>query len=450
LETWWSKKYQEWRDSQPAETRETLPSDPRSRFFAPQPIPPEILPDRWQAYCDYMVLLLPEAGLRRLDARQLAALVTAASLGIRLIPLDAAAAEHLARAGAGQLRPLTAADLFDEPAADRSASTQGLNLQVGAREAEVPGTGRVPTAGFIILALVFTLLVGPGAFWWCLRRGRRTLLLVLTPLLSAGTCLALLIYHFASEGFDLKGSVQQLVLLDSTHHRAFVWNDLGWYAPFGISSLLLTDEDRFIPPMDVDPDWRYSTRYHGYGYGRQPEQPDLTVDWRPGQLLEGTLAPSRRSHRVIITQVRPLRDRLTVRPVGTGHELINGLPVAVLAAFWQDATGQRWHLAAPLAPGGRALLTRRSDGRSGPDVRLAGPGTLDQIAQQIMARCAFLPASAPPAGTPAAARQMPVICARLAAPLMPVPGPAFTSMDPDSGRCALLVGSLPVESEAGP
>jgi hypothetical protein len=177
---------------------------------------PDELPDRWQAYPTWLVVLLTPLGDSQLTASQRQAIQQWSQLGGQLFVTNEALQNtwRLAGARAQYLSSTSeAVPLFSR------ALTQGESRKNWRGiEHTVPGLETVPVKSFICLAVGFALLVGPLNLWWVRRRNARHLLLITTPLFSFVTCIGLIVITLFSDGIATKRSAVQFTVLDQTRH----------------------------------------------------------------------------------------------------------------------------------------------------------------------------------------------------------------------------------------
>lgn len=304
---------------------------------------PELLPDRWQGYPEDLVVLLHRTGVERLGQAQRRALDDWARVGglVHVIGGDPAAL-----------------GLPHAQMVSTALDTWGVTLEAERQQRQryspdevlVPGTEEVPVGAFALLAVAFALVVGPLNLWWAVRRGQRWLLLVTTPVLSAATCLVLVVVNLVSEGLTVRRVADQLVLLDGAHHEAVVWTGVTSFAPFAGTSAEL---DPALEITHIDP----GARGEDHRYRRVNQLSGLSIDWTKGQAIAGTWLPARINRRLLYTQPRALRQRLLLRRDGEQLVLTNGLEVPIVAVEWRDARGDAWHLT-ELAPGASQALVR--------------------------------------------------------------------------------------------
>lgn len=369
-------------------------------------IPVDHLPDRWQGLPAWLSLLTTPAGEAQLDAGQREAIAAWTRSGGRLFTTDRAAQAEWQRLGA-------VATVLDPAADEQPALIERLRQVAGEdgqpAEHPVPGTDQVPTAWFLTLAIVFAIVAGPLNIWWVMRRRRQPwLLLLTTPLISAGTCVLLIAVALISDGIGRKRSAAQVALIDLTAQRAAVFSASTWFCGISPGAFTLDPEDRLVP-MDEN-DWR------SYRNNRN----ELGLDWSGGQHALAGWIPARVNRQLAFTQQRPERRRLALSRSGGEWRIGNGFDVAISEVHWRDTTGMAW-IARDLAPGMEAVMT----------LAPAGPPDLDRTTQRLGldARLALAGATSQPGWW----------IARLDAPLHPLPGPSAEDAEPPQ---AWAVGRL--------
>lgn len=290
------------------------------------------LPDRWQGFPDWLVLVLTPKGDAGLDEAQRAAITTWVQTGGTLVVSTA----ELVRAWEGRGVRV----VFDALTGDAKVLGKTINEQDGAERwapetTPVPGTETVPVKTFVFLALAFAIVVGPLNLWWVRRRNARHLFLITTPAVSFVTCVALIVASLVSDGVSVKRSAVQVCYLDHRHQQVVRWTGCTYFAAFSRSSLPLDGQAK-VRVLDSD---LYNSS--GYRYGRRPG-PALNLDWRQGQVLSGVVIPARLNRQLSYTEHLPERRRLVIERDGAGYRVANGLGVQMLGLRWRDAQGQAW------------------------------------------------------------------------------------------------------------
>ncbi len=380
------------------EVQKTLGSEYFSGYhsISPLSVEAEDLPDRWQAYPYQGFVLLDRGAWERLEDGQRRALVEwAHHLGTLYTPVAATA--EAVRAAGGRAKLLR----------NRRDHLLGHLKKDWSEVAELPGscdmlsTGGVPANLFILLAVVFMLLVGPGSLLVALRTGKRHLLLILTPCLSLVACVLLFGFNFLAEGFATQGAAAQLVFYDAERKQATAWTAIEYFSSFGVDHLELEADDAVY---DLNSDDHNDYRYHG-GYRSSPgETVARTLDWTTGQLATGTWVPNRAPRRLLYINPRPFRGRLQLEPATGGEPVLtNGLDVALEEFFWRDTEGRIWSTTALLQPGQSRPLSPDHQHLRSP------PNSLGRLAHQR-----WRAVDGPHA-----------FHARCQSPLLPLPGPDF-------------------------
>jgi hypothetical protein len=341
------------------------------------------LPERWQGWPAWVTVVTTAAGDRRLSDGQRQALAAWTHAGGRLFVAD--------RAQLAAWRGLGArAELLNQSALNTRVRQVWDSLRHEPAAVAVPDTGRVPVYGFVSIAVLFSLVVGPLNFWWCARQGRRHLLLLTTPLLSLAACTVLLVYGLVADGLGTRRLAAQVMILDQQLGRASVWHGLSYFAGLAPGAIGLDPDDRLS--VIGKPDDRR-------------EEPSVELAWSTVQRATGSWIPARMNRQLAHATVRPERRRLGLAASGAGWQVTNGFDQSLTSLAWQDPQGQPWHLVTELAPGASAPLVRGSSPHGEPP-----------IARLPVA--AFL------------AVQGGAWTARFAAPLVEVPGPEAVDVQP--------------------
>ena len=351
------------------------------------------LPDRWQGYPSWITLVLTPTGERRLNDAQRAAISAWTSAGGALLVTEESQLAGWRTLGA-QVQVLTVAD-----AAERVQAVWKM-VDQQASATPVPGTSSVPVYGFVSIALLFAVLVGPVNLWWCGRRGRRHLLLFTTPALSLVASLALLTYGLLADGLSVRRTVVQVLALDQVTGRVSGWTGMTLFAGLPPSTITL-DDDALLVPLDP-------------GDRRHNDAPAVALVWGDGeQLARGSWIPARVNRQLGSGVARGEKRRLVFTPDAGGWSVANGFEQSLTSLRWTDPAGTAWHLGQPLAPGEAAAL-------------VAGTVTVDLPPLHRLPVAATL---ALRAASPAASPQG-TYNAIFAGPLLPIPGPAATDVVP--------------------
>ncbi len=362
----------------------------------------EAVPDRWQGWPAWVTVVTTAAGDRRLSEGQRQALAAWTHAGGRLFIADQAQLAPWRGLGAR-------VELLNQAVLNARVRQVWDSLRHEPAPVAVPDTGRVPVYGFVAIAVLFSLVVGPLNFWWCARQGRRHLLLLTTPLLSLAACTVLLVYGLVADGLGTRRLAVQVLVLDQHLGRASVWHGLSYFAGLAPGAIGLDPDDRLS--VIGKPDDRR-------------EEPRLELAWSTVQRATGSWIPARMNRQLAQATVRPERRRLGVAASGAGWQVTNGFDQPLTSLAWHDPQGEPWHLAAELVPGATAPLVRGAVSDGEPPL-------------------ARLPVAA------VIAAQSGVWTARFAAPLVAVPGPEASDVQPvATWVIGLPVGGLAASGQA--
>jgi hypothetical protein len=376
------------------------------------------LPDRWQCYPWWLTIGLTRSGEQQLDAGQRQALATWTRTGGALIVEDESQAAAWRAQGAKVTVGFAGAAALIKP-----------RLADGVDDAPpVPGTDRVPVLGFVTVALVFAILVGPVNLWWVRRRGKRHLFLITTPVISAITCIALVLVSVLADGLGIRRTVVQAVQLDMQGRQAVAWTAVSYFAALPTSTIPLDPEDRIeVSGSDDQDGWRR----------RERTAQALTLTWGDAQIATGGWLPARINRSLRYVQARPENRRLLVEADGSGWRVTNGLGVGIALLAWKDGDGGLW-TCAHLADGATASMEKQ------PGFALNGTGLITGIIEPGQPLPATRLDRLGPVGQQ---RPWEVFTtsrhgfqAVLDAPLLPVPGPPGTEIEPVR---AWVFGDLP-------
>ncbi len=148
-----------------------------------------------------------------------------------------------------------------------------------------------------------------------------------------------------------------------------------------------------------------------WGGGWRRDRPVLGLDWRSGQKADSGWIPARVNRQLAFTQVRPERRRISIVRNGGGWRLGNGLDVAISELHWSDASGGIWQ-ARDVASGQEVVLNPARSAAQRPDAVLQRLGVDARLSLD------------------GAGREAGTFIARLAAPLLPIPGPDSEDVGP--------------------
>jgi hypothetical protein len=171
----------------------------------------------------------------------------------------------------------------------------------------------VPVRGMFVLMLAFSVVIGPVNLYILGRMKRRLWLLWTVPVISLLTCLAVLGYMFAAEGWEGHVRSETFTVLDETSHQASTLGWIGFYTP-----VVPSDGLHFSPQTELTAQIRssgYIARSHA-----------LTLDWTEDQhLASGWLTARVPAHFVVRKSERRL-ERVTVSKGKDGTlTMVNGL-----------------------------------------------------------------------------------------------------------------------------
>ncbi|QSQ22936.1 hypothetical protein JY651_48920 [Pyxidicoccus parkwayensis] len=170
-------------------------------------------------------------------------------------------------------------------------------------------SARAPVGRFLFLIFAFALAVGPGGLMLARRRGPVSVLVVV-PLVSLFTCLALVAWSVLVDGFAVHSARYSLTWLDGERSRAVTLGVGAWYANLSPGAVKLPASSTLLLPEDVG-------------------EPPADLDWTHGMTVtDGFLMP--RTYREWgEVSVLPSRARLVLRQEGNGLRVQNALGEAI-------------------------------------------------------------------------------------------------------------------------
>jgi hypothetical protein len=195
----------------------------------------------------------------------------------------------------------------------------------------------VPVKGLLALMFVFVTVLGPVNLIVLARKKRKLWLFWTVPLISFLTCLTVIGYIAATEGWQGQSRVEGFTVLDENSRRA---SSLGWT---GVYTQLPSGGLHFSHQTEVCFQNEYDPRSRRF---RQDSQPGsaLTIDWtRDQNLSSGWLTPRVPAH-FVLRKSELRRERMTIARGADGSlEAVNGLGVDLNEFWYQDETGELFH-----------------------------------------------------------------------------------------------------------
>lgn len=195
---------------------------------------------------------------------------------------------------------------------------------------------RIPARSLLLILLMFTLLVGPGAIFFTIWKARRIWLLWLVPLLSTLFSLLIIGYGVVQDGILPKQRRLAVTLLDQARQCATTLGAWGVYAPLFLQDGIHFDQGTEVMPISSMNSGRIvmgQTQHYVRGW-TQPRSP--------------TFFHLRRSESRV--------ERLIVNPVvGEAPEVVNALGAPILRLRLTGIDGQIYETQ-NLAPGEKAKL----------------------------------------------------------------------------------------------
>jgi hypothetical protein len=166
-------------------------------------------------------------------------------------------------------------------------------------------SARAPVGRFLLLIFAFALAVGPGALALSRRRGP-VAVLVMVPVVSFVTCLALVSWSVLVDGFAVHAARYSLTWLDSERSRALTLGVGAWYANLAPDPVKLPVSSALLAPDDT-------------------EDALADLDWTGGLTVERGFLPARTYREWGEVAVLPSRARLVLRGEGSARRVQNAL-----------------------------------------------------------------------------------------------------------------------------
>ena len=201
----------------------------------------------------------------------------------------------------------------------------------------------LPVRGMTFLMLLFILIVGPVNLLVLRAMKRRIWFLWTIPVISAITCLIVLIYSLFTEGVTPSTRTEAVTLLDQSAKRATTSALAAFYCP-----LTPGDGLRFSAETEVTPLLSADSRRNG---------DSREVDWSNGQHLTRGWVNARVPTHFVIRKSEPRRERLQLERAADGTlTVVNGLGAKVKTLWLADAQGRLHKAAAAIDAGAKSTL----------------------------------------------------------------------------------------------
>ena len=199
---------------------------------------------------------------------------------------------------------------------------------------DIPGLGQVPVRLFFFLILVFAVVVGPINLLFWRRKKKPQMLLVSVPIAGVAFTTLILIYGFVSEGFDIRGSIRSMTILDQRDHSAANISQRSLFAGMGPDKL------------DLRPGTHLETQDR-IRFWRDPLTHIIDMDLDRGNRMAGTVLPSRTETNLVTWTLSRTRERLAFqRDQSGGYRVIEtgGLSRHEASAdiVFRDMDGRYW------------------------------------------------------------------------------------------------------------
>lgn len=203
----------------------------------------------------------------------------------------------------------------------------------------------IPVRGLFVVMFVFVVLIGPVNVFWLSRSKRRIWLLWTVPLFSLVTCVLVVSYMVATEGWRGHVNAYGITVLDETSQRATTICWEGFYCPTTPSGgLRFSLDTELTPHLNIAPGRSFSVR-HPHG-----------IDWGDDQhLSEGWVSAKVPIH-FLTRRSETRRERVTIHKNDAGAlAAVNGLGADIRTLYVAVADG-RIHIATDVHKGVEAKL----------------------------------------------------------------------------------------------
>lgn len=205
----------------------------------------------------------------------------------------------------------------------------------------------IPVRGLFVVMVVFVLLIGPVNVYWLGRAKRRLWLLWTVPAFALLTCLMLIGYMVATEGWYGHARSESITILDEHAQRAATIGWIGYYCPTTPAGGLRFGLDTELTPHD---------NFRHVRSGSRAAQP-CSIDWTNDQHLTDGWVTAKIPVHFMVRRNEARLERLTARanPDGT-RSVINGLG-APIQSLWVARLDGVIVGARDIAAGANATLT---------------------------------------------------------------------------------------------
>jgi hypothetical protein len=196
-----------------------------------------------------------------------------------------------------------------------------------------------PLGQFLLIITLFTLAIGPGSVLIARRRGPAMLLLTI-PATATVTCVLILGWSLAADGFVVHTSSYGYTLLDRKSDRAITLGVTGYYANLAPSSVVFPSMVALV------------------GNGDASEGGLASIEWRDGARYGGDFVASRVYREWGFIAVEPTRARMQLKQKDSMWVVQNALG-GDLAQVQVDIDGVTWE-ALNVRDGSEKALYQRS------------------------------------------------------------------------------------------
>lgn len=301
-------------------------------------VEPRDLPENWLCYTPYFAVFARQTAYDRMTGSEKAALLRYVDGGGQLCVYgsDRNTSEAL---GLGHIvyRP-------DSPVGSASLEREWVNPSAPWRKLFQSGTDsffpyRVDKpggrTGAFFIATMFLILAGPVNYFYYRRRNRIRMLIVSTPIISAGFCLLITAFFIGTEGFARKGGTVSLTTFDERSDRGWTFAQHSVYSGlYPLNGFQFPADTAFLPL-------------------KSPE--DFTISIGPVQhLQDGLFQPTTNFGYCTMT---PFQSRERLLWDAQQASVINGMEQPLEAVVVQDVDGTLYK-GGRVAPNGRLTLTK--------------------------------------------------------------------------------------------
>ncbi len=213
----------------------------------------------------------------------------------------------------------------------------------------ISSVGKPPVWTFCGIILLFGLILGPGLLILTGWIGRRSLLILLVPLVSLGATLAIVAYEVLHEGFGTYARTTAVIEIDEQSGEAFVWSRQTYFSGWPSREGLAVPSNVFFRPVTSFTDRSRQFRNHPVN--------QYKVEYQPGQSVWTGVLPSREQKQFLLGHSLKGKMPIDVQRTGDKQASLKNLTNETLPVVLLRDDQGNFYLAEDLAPDTTIELT---------------------------------------------------------------------------------------------